>query len=119
MLEPLGASWRTGAPIHWQRVQQLPDYVFFNHSIHVNKGLGCTTCHGAVGKMPLMRKAETLYMKWCLDCHRDPAPNLRPREEIYNVAYRFPADRRAQGERLMDEYQVDLDRLTNCTACHR
>jgi hypothetical protein len=119
MLEPLRESWRTGRRLEWQRVHRLPDYVFFDHSIHVNKGIGCTTCHGAVDEMPLMRKTETLFMGWCLDCHRDPAPHIRPREEVYNVDYDPPADPRVQGNRLMQEYSIDTVGLTNCTTCHR
>lgn len=119
MLEPLRESWRTGSRLEWARVHRLPDFVFFDHSIHVDKGVGCSTCHGRVDQMPLMRKAETLYMKWCLDCHRDPAPRIRPADEIYNVDYAFPSDARAQGKRLMKYYGIDTTGLTNCTACHR
>lgn len=119
LLEPLRESWRTGKRLTWERVHELPDYVYFDHSIHVNKGVGCTTCHGDVARMPLMRKAHTLYMKWCLDCHRDPALHLRPPEEIYGVAYEVPKDARRVAEQLMQAYSIDTTGLTSCTTCHR
>lgn len=91
LLEPVRNSWYTGQSIPWIRVHDLPDYVYFNHSIHVNKGIGCETCHGRVDEMPLMYEQNTLQMEWCLDCHRNPAKNLRPTAEIYNMAWKPPA----------------------------
>src|SRR5579875_175397 len=91
LLEPVRNSWYTGQSIAWTKVHDLPDYVYFNHSIHVNKGIGCETCHGRVDEMPLMYAQNTLQMEWCLDCHRNPAKNLRPTSEIYNMAWRSPA----------------------------
>ena len=119
-LAPVRESWRTGRPLVWQRVHSLPEYVYFDHSVHVNNGIGCRTCHGAVDRMPLMAKANSLYMKWCLDCHRDPGPNLRPRDRIYDMEWAPPEDDRAALQRqLMKEYQIDTARLTSCSACHR
>ncbi len=87
LLEPVRQSWATGASIQWIKVHDLPDYVYFNHEIHVNKGIGCASCHGRVDEMPLMYQQNTLQMEWCLNCHRNPAVNLRPTSEIYNMAW--------------------------------
>jgi len=94
LLEPVRASWASGQSIQWIRVHDLPDFVFFNHSIHVNKGVGCATCHGRVDMMPLMYEQNTLQMEWCLDCHRNPAKNLRPTSQVYNMAWEKPASDR-------------------------
>lgn len=91
LLEPVRQSWATGASIQWIRVHDLPDYVYFNHDIHVNKGIGCASCHGRVDEMPLMYQQNTLQMEWCLNCHRNPAVNLRPVSEIYNMAWAGPS----------------------------
>jgi hypothetical protein len=90
MLQPIRTSWATGASINWIRVHDLPDYVYFNHEIHVNKGIGCASCHGRVDLMPLMYEENSLQMEWCLNCHRNPATNLRPTSEIYNMAWAGP-----------------------------
>lgn len=119
MLGPLRASLARGLPIHWQRVNVLPDYVYFDHSIHVAKGIGCTTCHGPVGAMPLMRQAETLTMGWCLNCHRDPAPYLRPLAAVFEPDWTPPADQVAQGRKRLVEYHIDVEHLTDCSVCHR
>ncbi len=95
LLEPVRQSWATGASIQWIRVHDLPDYVYFNHEIHVNKGIGCASCHGRVDEMPLMYQQNTLQMEWCLNCHRNPAVNLRPTSEIYNMAWAGPSTRQA------------------------
>jgi hypothetical protein len=87
LLAPVRHSWATGESIQWIKVHDLPDYVYFNHSIHVNKGIGCSTCHGRVDNMPLMYQENTLQMEWCLNCHRSPGKNLRPTSEIYNMAW--------------------------------
>jgi hypothetical protein len=92
LLEPVRQSWATGASIQWIRVHDLPDYVYFNHEIHVNKGIGCASCHGRVDEMPLMYEQNTLQMEWCLNCHRNPAVNLRPTSEIYNMAWAGPSN---------------------------
>jgi hypothetical protein len=94
LLEPVRASWATGQSLAWTKVHDLPDFVYFSHEIHVNKGLGCSSCHGRVDQMPLMYAENTLQMEWCLDCHRNPAKNLRPTSQIYNMAWEAPADDR-------------------------
>ncbi len=94
LLEPVRQSWATGASIQWIKVHDLPDYVYFNHEIHVNKGIGCASCHGRVDEMPLMYQQNTLQMEWCLNCHRNPAVNLRPTSEIYNMAWAGPSNDR-------------------------
>ena len=92
LLEPVRNSWYTGQSIVWTKVHDLPDFVYFNHEIHVNKGIGCETCHGRVDEMPLMYEQNTLQMEWCLNCHRNPAKNLRPTSEIYNMDWKEPAE---------------------------
>src|SRR4051794_1373311 len=120
MLEPVRASWNTDAPIRWNRVHNLPGYVYFNHSIHVAKGVGCATCHGPVDEMPLMYQYAPLTMAWCLDCHRHPEKNLRPREEVFNMNYQPPDDQVALGRELAQRYQVRSPQaLTDCSTCHR
>jgi hypothetical protein len=119
LLAPVRESAATQVPIAWQRVHDLPGYVYFDHSIHVAKGVGCVECHGHVEQMPLMRKVASLQMSWCLDCHRDPAPRLRPREEVFNMAWVPPADRVALGRQLLEAYHVRTEQLTNCSVCHR
>jgi hypothetical protein len=91
LLQPVRDSWATGQSIQWIKVHDLPDFVYFNHSIHVNKGIGCASCHGRVDLMPLMYMENTLQMEWCLNCHRNPATNLRPTAEIYNMAWEGPS----------------------------
>ncbi|MCC7417094.1 MAG: cytochrome c3 family protein [Acidobacteria bacterium] len=116
-LEPVRASFRTGESIRWTRVHDLSDFVYFDHSIHINKGVGCTTCHGPVDRMPLMWQESSLQMEWCLDCHREPERFVRPRGEVFNVDYVPPADQLALGRQLVAEYQIQ--RLTSCSTCHR
>jgi len=91
LLEPVRTSWATGKSLPWTKVHDLPDFVYFSHEIHVNKGLGCATCHGRVDQMPLMYMQNSLQMEWCLDCHRNPAKNLRPTSELYNMAWEKPS----------------------------
>jgi Cytochrome c7 and related cytochrome c len=120
ILEPVRASFRDNTPLRWTRVHDLPDFVYFNHSIHVRQGVGCATCHGPVDRMPLMRQEATLTMSWCVDCHRNPAPNLRPREEVFNMNWQPPADDPELGARLVRDYRVGSpEQLTNCSTCHR
>jgi hypothetical protein len=117
MLEPIRESYRTGRSIEWTRVNDLPDFVYFNHSIHVHEGIGCETCHGRVDKMPLTWQAQPLTMEWCLNCHRHPERYVRPREYVFAMGYRYPADQIAFGKRLMHEYGIQS--LTSCSTCHR
>jgi hypothetical protein len=116
-LEPVRASFRTGESIKWTRVHDLPDFVYFNHSIHVAKGIGCSTCHGRVDRMPLMYQVASLQMQWCLDCHRSPERYVRPREAVYRMDYEPPPDQLALGRKLVAEYQIR--KLTSCSTCHR
>src|SRR5438270_3391971 len=117
ILEPVRASFQSGKSLRWTRVHDLPDFVYFNHSIHVSKGIGCSTCHGRVDQMPLTFKVNTLYMQWCVECHRDPAKYVRPRDQVFNMAYQAPANQMELGRRLVAEYKVQS--LTDCVTCHR
>lgn len=119
ILEPVRASLRTNTSLPWTRVHDLPDFVYFNHSIHVNKGVGCQTCHGQVDQMPLMWKVNTLNMEWCLECHRNPALFLRPRDQVFNMLWTPPANQESLGRQLVSEYHVQTNQLTNCSICHR
>lgn len=116
-LEPVRENYRTGKSIEWTRVNDLPDFVYFNHSIHVHKGIGCTTCHGRVDKMPLTWQAQLLTMEWCLNCHRHPERYVRPRNEAFSMEYAPPYDQLALGSRLIREYHIQS--LTSCSTCHR
>jgi hypothetical protein len=119
LLAPVRESYAKGTPLRWTRVHDLPDFVYFNHSIHVAKGIGCVTCHGRVDRMPLMFQHASLQMEWCLDCHRNPARYIRPKDQVFNLAYEPPADP-GLGARLVKEYRVQSPRtLTSCSTCHR
>jgi len=119
-LEPIRESFRTGKPIPWTRVHKLPDFVYFNHSIHVNKGVGCATCHGPVHQMPLVRQVASLQMEWCLDCHRHPERVLRPRDQVFNMDWQPPPNQEEEGRRLAQEYRIrSVEDLTSCSTCHR
>jgi hypothetical protein len=118
MLAPVRDSLATGKPLRWTQVNTLPDHVYFDHSIHIAKGVGCTECHGPVGDMPMMWKAETLHMGWCLDCHRNPAPHLRPRDQVFNPHWQRTADT-PSGKALMAEYHIHPQTLSDCSVCHR
>ena len=117
ILEPVRASFRDNNHLRWTRVHDLPDFVYFNHSIHVNKGVGCTTCHGQVDRMPLMWQEQSLQMEWCLDCHRNPEQYVRPREAVFRVDYVPPANQAELGKRLVADYHIQ--KLTSCSTCHR
>ena len=133
LLEPVRASYKSGESLQWTRVNQLPDFVYFNHSIHINKGVGCNTCHGPVDQMPLMYQQETLQMEWCLSCHRAPENNLRPRDQVFNMRYQQPttvnpvvfagqsyADQAELGAALVKAYNVrNVKDITTCSTCHR
>ena len=118
LLEPVRAAWRDQVPLQWTRVHDLPDFVYFRHDIHVAKGIGCTSCHGPVDQMPLMYKENTLNMEWCLECHRDPEKQIRPREHVFDVTWSPPADQESLGARLVEEYDVQVSQLTDCSVCH-
>lgn len=133
MLEPVRESYRTDKSLVWTRVNDLPDFVYFDHSIHINKGVGCNTCHGPVNKMPFMYNYASLHMEWCLGCHRDPAKNLRPREQVFNMRYQQPtpdspvamdgktfSDQRSLGTYLVKKYKLrTVTDITSCNTCHR
>jgi hypothetical protein len=118
-LAPVRESFRTGRPLRWRRVHDLPDYAYFDHSVHVAKGVGCASCHGRVDRMPLMQQASSLQMEWCLDCHRNPQAFVRPKSEVFNMSY-APADQEEEGARLVREHGIQSAyHLTNCSVCHR
>ena len=133
LLEPVRVSFRTGESIHWSRVNQLPDFVYFNHSVHVTKGVGCNECHGPVDQMPLMYQEASLQMEWCLSCHRDPSKHLRPRDQVFNMRYAKPTsslpvqvdgksytDQDSLGTALVNKYQLrTVQDITSCSTCHR
>jgi hypothetical protein len=117
-LEPVRASFRDDRPLNWIRVHDLPDFVYFNHSIHVSKGVGCETCHGRVDRMPLVFQAKSLQMEWCLDCHRDPSRYVRPLDQITTMGYVRPAS--LNGADLVRDYRIaGVAELTSCSVCHR
>lgn len=117
ILAPVLLSAGTSKPLQWNRVNHLPGFVYFNHAIHVNKGVGCETCHGRVDRMAAVYQAVPLTMTWCVDCHRDPAQHLRPVSAMTTMGYVPPEPQRTLGTRLVREYHVR--ELTNCTTCHR
>ncbi len=117
MLEPVRRSYIEGKPIVWTKVNDVPDFVYFNHAIHVNKGVGCVTCHGRVDLMPAVQKAEPLTMSWCLECHRNPAPYLRPPEEVTNMTWKPEGDPAKVAAELVEKN--DVHTRTSCTTCHR
>ena len=133
MLEPVRASFRDNKPLQWTRVHDLPDFAYFSHEIHVNKGVGCKSCHGPVDEMPLMYQNASLQMEWCLQCHRNTEQNLRPKDEVFNMKYQQPSrtnavvyagktylDQIKLGEQLQKDYHIRSSRdLTSCETCHR
>jgi len=133
ILEPVRQSFRSGASLTWTRANNLPDYVYFDHSIHINKGVGCNDCHGPVDRMPLMYAYGSLQMEWCLNCHRAPEKFLRPREEVFNMRYQQPSgnfpvtvdgkaytDQNSLGTYLKSKYRLrSVQDITSCSTCHR
>jgi len=117
ILAPVRESFRTGKSLEWRRVNNLPGFVYFDHSIHVHKGVGCATCHGRVDQMPLMWREHTLYMEWCLECHRNPERFVRPREQVFSMDWQPPSDQIALGQKLVQQYKIES--LTSCSVCHR
>ena len=122
-LETVRASYRDNKPIEWERVHDLPEYVYFNHSIHVAKGVGCNTCHGQINEMPAVHQVATLQMEWCLSCHREPERFLRPKSEIYNMEWQAENTTSKElevGRALKAEYKVrNREMMTSCSTCHR
>jgi len=119
-LEPVRESYRTDKSIEWVRVHRLADYVYFNHSIHVNKGVGCSSCHGQINQMPLVFQASNLQMQWCLDCHRNPQAVLRPRDQVFNMDWKAPDNQAEIGKQLAAEYNIpSVEQLQSCSTCHR
>lgn len=119
LIKPIYDSYRTGKPIEWNRVHDLPDFAYFNHSIHVQKGVSCVSCHGRVDKMPITWKEKDLSMAWCLDCHRNPEKNLRPREQVYNLGWKPKEPQEKLGKELIEKYHVLSElQLTSCSTCH-
>jgi hypothetical protein len=119
MLEPVRASFRTDKSLEWIKVHDLPDFVYFNHSIHVRQGVGCATCHGRVDRMNLMWQEASLQMEWCLNCHRHPEQYVRPRDQVFNMEWQPPSDQLTLGRHLVKEYKIQVQQLTNCSICHR
>src|SRR5260221_8361946 len=133
LLEPVRASFKDNKSLVWTRVHDLPDFVYFSHEIHINKGVGCKSCHGPVDEMPLMYQNVSLQMEWCLSCHRDTAKELRPREDVFNMTYKQPTrwspvtfngvqffDQEKLGEEIQKKYHVKgAYELTICETCHR
>ncbi len=117
LLEPIRESYREDTPVEWTRVHDLPDFTYFDHSIHVKKGIGCTSCHGQVDEMPLMWQENPMTMEWCLSCHRDPVAHVRPREQVFDMSFRPEDLSTAERTSLAELY--DVQSLTNCSVCHR
>lgn len=119
-LEPVRASFREDKPLQWVRVHDLPDFVYFNHSIHVKQGVGCETCHGRVDKMPLMLQQSSLQMEWCIDCHKDPAKYVRPRDQVFTMGYQPAVSQAELGPQLVREHKIaGPAHMTSCSVCHR
>jgi len=119
VLEPVRASLVNGKPLHWNRVYSLPDYVYFDHSVHVRNGVGCSSCHGDMSEQPLTLQAQPLTMGWCLECHRDPGPHLRPADQIYDPRVPDPHNGARKSAELLHQYLVESRNLTDCSTCHR
>lgn len=117
MLAPVREAYAKNGTIRWVRVNDLPDFVYFDHSIHVHKGVGCTSCHGRVDRMPLMWKESSLHMEWCLECHRHPESFVRPREAVFRMDWERPADQPMLGKSLVKQYRIES--VTDCYGCHR
>ncbi|WP_165223106.1 cytochrome c3 family protein [Aquisphaera insulae] len=122
MLEPVRASLKTGQPLKWNRLHDLPDFVYFHHGIHVSKGVSCESCHGRVDQMPLAWKEKPLTMEWCLECHRQPGDNLRPKDAVFAMGWEpgsSAGGQAALGQSLVRQNHVQVEQLTNCSVCHR
>ena len=113
------ASAQAAQPLAWIRVHNLADFVYFNHAIHVKQGVGCETCHGRIDQMPIVAKAQSLQMEWCLDCHRRPEDYIRPRDAVFTMGWEPPVDQTMLGSQLVAEYGIHTEQLTDCSICHR
>ena len=120
MLAPVRESLANNTPLEWTRINRLPDYAYFNHSIHITKGIGCSSCHGAINEMQLTYRANSFKMEFCLSCHRAPENFVRPQQEIWNMQWQPPADQSTVGPALVKDYHIaGPERLTDCSICHR
>jgi hypothetical protein len=120
MLEPVRESYRTNQSLRWKRVYNLPGFVYFEHGIHVQKGIGCASCHGRIDEMPLTYQVPSLLMEWCINCHRHPENEIRPRDQVFNMKYEKPPDQGELARQLVADYGIrDARYLTSCTVCHR
>ncbi|MEZ4860513.1 MAG: cytochrome c3 family protein [Caldilineaceae bacterium] len=118
-LDLVRTSLADNKPLEWVRVNNLPDYVYFNHAIHVKQGVGCETCHGRIDQMPVVAKAHSLQMDWCLDCHRAPEKYVRPRSAVFTMGWQPTEDQATLGPKLVAEYGIHTEHLTDCSVCHR
>ncbi|MCF7803672.1 MAG: cytochrome c family protein [Candidatus Marinimicrobia bacterium] len=116
-LTKIRQAWKTGEPVQWVRVHMLPNYAYFNHSAHVNSGVGCESCHGNVAQMEVVEQKEPLSMGWCLDCHRNPEPHLRPQDEVTTMGYQPPSNQIEYAQRIINERNINPP--TDCSGCHR
>jgi hypothetical protein len=120
VLEPVRSSYATDRSLRWKRIYNLPGFVYFDHSIHVQKGVGCSSCHGRIDEMPFTYQVPSLLMEWCLDCHRNPEKHLRPRAEVFNMHWTEPPDQLERGMELAQKVGIrDTRYLTTCSVCHR
>jgi hypothetical protein len=119
LLEPVRRSYETGEPIRWNLVNSVPDFVYFDHRIHVRKGIGCSECHGPVHEMQITYKAKAFQMAWCLKCHRAAERFVRPKDQVVNTRYRRPRDQLALGAKLVKAYGIRTAQLADCSICHR
>jgi hypothetical protein len=129
MLAPVRDSYRTGTALRWRRIYNIPGFVYFDHSIHLAKGMGCASCHGRIDLMPFTYQVPSLLMEWCLDCHRHPERHVRPRDQVFNLTWRpeqeldpagQPYDQKTLGNKLVQEYGIrDPKSITSCSVCHR
>ncbi len=119
LLASLRTSFEENKPIEWVRVHDLPDYVYFNHAIHIKKGVGCETCHGRIDQMPVVAKTQSLQMDWCLECHRNPEPSLRPSNAVFEMGWQPPADQVSLANQPVGRDSFHANSLTDCSVCHR
>ena len=119
MLKPVRDSFKSQELIAWNQVNRIPNFVYFDHSIHVQKGIGCSSCHGEIDRMPLTQKARTFYMRDCLSCHQDPEEFLRPKDKIFNPQYHAPKEQAVLGRELFKKYNIHQEHLMDCSTCHR